>query len=104
MGEERHLCSYCPADHQVWRRQLRGTQLPRLNNKQRSKELDSPGHPSQRMRGERDGSLRNGELPHSQHDSGVFLQQLNARVQGYGGLLCSFEGERESSLRLLEQL
>merc|ERR1712018_302154 len=101
--EERHLCCYCPADHQVCRRQLRGTQLPRLNNKQRSKELDSPGHPSQRMRGVGEGSLCNGEVPPSQYDRGDGLPHRNGHIQGYGGHLHEVR-ERYCGLHLLEQL
>merc|ERR1712223_2356513 len=47
--KERYLCRHRPEDHQVWRWKQRRPLMPRLNNKQRSEELDRPGRAPQRL-------------------------------------------------------
>merc|ERR1719400_911597 len=83
--KEGHLCLHCPADHQVWRRQLSCSQLPRFYNEQRSEELDQPCHSPQRLRGQGQGSLCHRKHAPAQHDRGVGLCELDGDVQGYGG-------------------
>merc|ERR550519_416200 len=102
--KEGHLCLHCPADHQVWRRQLSCSQLPRFNLQQWSEELDRPGNSPQRVRGQGQGGVFHRQHAPAQHDRGVGLPERNDDVQGDGGHLPDGDDERHGRLHLLEQL
>ena len=58
--------------NQVWRRQLSCPLLPRIDDEQRSEELDRPGHSSQRLRGKGQDGLRHWKHAPAQHHRGRY--------------------------------